>query len=97
MRRLAPWLALSVMLALLVGIGGGYLYVYRTYLHPPDFSGPGTGSLVVRIFPGDTADAVGQRLQRAGVVASARAFENAAEVSGQALSLSRVTTGCTST
>jgi UPF0755 protein len=87
MRRLAPWLALSVVLALLVGIGGGYLYVYRTYLHPPDYSGPGTGTLVVRVLPGDTADAVGQRLQRAGVVASARAFENAAKASGQGSSL----------
>jgi UPF0755 protein len=87
MRRLAPWLALSVVLALLVGAGAGYLYVYRTYLHPADFSGPGTGSLVVHIYPGDTASVVGQRLQRAGVVASARAFENAAKSSGQGSAL----------
>jgi UPF0755 protein len=86
-RRLAPWLALSVVLALLIGAGGGYFYVYRTYLHPPDFSGPGTGSLVVRIFPGDTAGVVGQRLQQEGVVASARAFSNAAKVSGQGTAL----------
>ncbi|HEV3293559.1 MAG TPA: endolytic transglycosylase MltG, partial [Streptosporangiaceae bacterium] len=86
-RRLAPWLALSVVLALLIGAGGGYYYVYRTYLHPPDFSGPGTGSLVVRIFPGDTASVVGQRLQQEGVVASARAFSNAAKVSGQGTAL----------
>ena len=86
-RRLAPWLALSVVLALLIGAGGGYFYVYRTYLHPPDFAGPGTGSLVVRIYPGDTAAVVGQRLQREGVVASARAFSNAAKVSGQGTAL----------
>jgi peptidoglycan lytic transglycosylase G len=86
-RRLAPWLALSVVLALLIGAGGGYYYVYTHYLHPPDFSGPGTGSLVVRIYPGDTAVVVGQRLQRESVVASARAFSNAAKVSGQGSAL----------
>jgi UPF0755 protein len=87
MRRLAPWLALSVVLALLIGAGAGYFYVYRTYLHPPDFAGPGTSGRVVRIFPGDTAAVVGQRLQQQGVVASARAFSNAAKASGQGSSL----------
>ena len=86
-RRLAPWLALSVVLALLIGAGAGYFYVYRTYLHPPDFSGPGTTTHVVRIFPGDTASLVGQRLQQEGVVASARAFSNAAKASGQGTAL----------
>jgi len=86
-RRLAPWLALSVVLALLIGAGGGYFYVYTHYLHPPDFSGPGTSTVVVRIFPGDTAAVVGQRLQQEGVVASARAFSNAAKVSGQGSAL----------
>jgi UPF0755 protein len=87
MRRLAPWLALSVILALLIGVGGGYFYVYTHYLHPPDFSGPGTGTLVVRINQGDTASVVGQRLQQEGVVASARAFSNAAKASTQGRAL----------
>jgi peptidoglycan lytic transglycosylase G len=86
-RRWAPWLALSVVVALLLGAGAGYLYVYRTYLHPPDFAGPGTTPRVVRIYPGDTAALVGQRLQQDGVVASARAFSNAAKASGQGSSL----------
>jgi peptidoglycan lytic transglycosylase G len=86
-RRWAPWLALSVVVALLVGAGAGYYYVYRTYLHPPDFAGPGTTPRVVRIFPGDTATVVGQRLQQDGVVASARAFSNAAKASGQGSAL----------
>jgi UPF0755 protein len=86
-RRWAPWLALSVVVALLLGAGAGYFYVYRTYLHPPDFAGPGTTVRVVRIYPGDTAGAVGQRLQQDGVVASARAFSNAAKASGQGSSL----------
>jgi UPF0755 protein len=87
MRRLAPWLALSVVLALVIGAGAGYFYVYRTYLHPPDFAGPGTSVHVVRIYPGDTAAVVGQRLQQEGVVASARAFSNAAKASGQGSAL----------
>jgi UPF0755 protein len=87
LRRVAPWLALSVVLALLIGAGAGYLYVYRTYLHPSDFSGEGTGSVVVRVVQGDTASVVGQRLETAGVVASARAFSNAAKASGQGTAL----------
>ena len=78
---------MSVVLALLIGAGGGYFYVYTHYLHPPDFSGPGTSTVVVRIFPGDTAAVVGQRLQQEGVVASARAFSNAAKVSSQGRAL----------
>jgi UPF0755 protein len=58
-------------------------YYYRTYLHPPDYSGPGTGSVVVAIHKNDTASAVGQRLAQLGVVASARAFANAAKSSGR--------------
>jgi UPF0755 protein len=76
-----------VVVALLLGAGAGYYYVYRTYLHPPDFAGPGTTTRVVRIFPGDTATVVGQRLQQDGVVASARAFSNAAKASGQGSAL----------
>jgi UPF0755 protein len=87
MRRLAPWLALSVVVALVIGAGAGYFYVYRTYLHPPDFAGAGTAPHVVRIFPGDTASVVGQRLQQEGVVASSRAFSNAAKASGQGTAL----------
>ena len=61
--------------------------MYRTYLHPPDFAGPGTRPVVVRIYPGDSASTVGQRLQRLGVVASARAFSNAAKTSGRGSAL----------
>ncbi|HCU94941.1 MAG TPA: endolytic transglycosylase MltG [Actinobacteria bacterium] len=87
MRRVAPWLALGVLAILFLGVGGAGFYYYRTYLHPPDYSGPGTGSVIVRIHPGDTATTVGQRLQQLGVVASARAFANAAKNSGQGTAL----------
>jgi UPF0755 protein len=86
-RRLAPWIALAVILAVLGAAGGGYYYVWHTYLHPPDYSGDGTGSVTVQIKPGDAAATVGERLQALGVVASARAFENAAKASGQGSAL----------
>jgi UPF0755 protein len=87
MRRIAQWLALSVVLLLLLGAGAAYYYVNHYYLHPPDYSGSGTGWVTVQIYPGDSAAVVGQRLQRLGVVETARAFENAAKASGQGSSL----------
>ena len=70
-------LSVFVLFAAVVG-GVGYHY-YRTYFNPPDFSGPGTGTVVVQILPGDAALTVGDRLAALGVVASGRAFENAAK------------------
>ena len=87
MRRVAQWLALSVVLLLVLGAGAAYYYVDHYYLHPPDYTGSGTGWVTVRIYPGDSAATVGQRLQQAGVVETARAFQNAAKASGQGSSL----------
>jgi UPF0755 protein len=47
--------------------------------HPPDYSGPGTGRVVVQVMSGDTPTSLGPRLQQAGVVESSRAFVLAAE------------------
>jgi UPF0755 protein len=87
MRRIAQWLALSVVLLLVLGAGAAYYYVDHYYLHPPDYTGAGTGWVTVQIYPGDSAATVGQRLQQAGVVETARAFQNAAKASGQGSSL----------
>ena len=87
MRRAAPWLALAVLAIVLGVAGAGFFYVWRTYLHPADYSGPGTGSVVVHIEPGETAAQVGQQLLNLGVVASVRAFSNAAKASGHGSSL----------
>ena len=87
MRRAAPWLALGILVVLLAGVGGTLFYYYRTYLHPPDYPGAGTGSVVVQIHAGDTASIVGRRLQQLGVVASERAFANAAKGSGRGTAL----------
>ncbi len=78
-RRLAPWIALLVILIPL-GIAGKYVYgLYQNKYHPADYSGPGTGSVQVHVNQGDTASSLGPELVNLGVVASARAFVLAAE------------------
>jgi uncharacterized YceG family protein len=81
-RRAAPWIALTVLVAALAVVGGVGFYVYRTYFHPANYSGPGTGSVTVHITSGESATQVGQQLLQLGVVASVRAFSNAAKASG---------------
>jgi len=87
MRRAAAWIALTVLVVVLACVGGAAYYVWSTYLHPPDYAGPGTGSVTVQIKPGETATQVGQQLQALGVVASVRAFSNAAKASGRGSAL----------
>ena len=75
-------LASLLVFVLVAGAGGAVIYhYYRTYINPPDFSGAGTGSVLVQIMPGQSASAVGERLAALGVVASGRAFSNAAKAS----------------
>jgi UPF0755 protein len=87
MRRAAPWIALLVLVLVLGGAGGAFFYFWHNYLHPPDYTGAGTGIVKVQIKPGETATQVGEQLQAQGVVASARAFANAAKASGKGSSL----------
>ena len=79
-RRLAPWVALLVILTPLL-IGGLYVYhIYENKYHPADYAGAGTSPTVnVEVQSGDTAFSLGPRLVQLGVVASSRAFELAAE------------------
>ena len=78
-RWLAPLVALLVIL-IPVGIGGSYAYsFYMSKYHPSDYSGPGTGRLVVQVPPGASPTSLGPELVKLGVVASARAFVLAAE------------------
>jgi UPF0755 protein len=70
---------LTVFVLLIVAAGGVGYHYYHEYIAPPDFSGPGTGSVVVQIKPGQFADQIGLTLAGDGVVASARAFSNAAK------------------
>jgi UPF0755 protein len=78
-RWLAPLVALVVIL-IPVGIGGSYAYsFYMNRYHPADYSGPGTGRVVVQVPSGASASSLGPELVKLGVVASARAFVLAAE------------------
>ncbi len=83
LRKIMPRVFLGLLLLILLAGGGMAYHIYRTYIHPPDYAGPGTGSVVVHIPAGDTATAIGTLLQDKGVVASARAFGNAAKASPQ--------------
>lgn len=65
-------LLLGVVLAaqVLVPIVGGFL-------EKKDFDGPGTGSTTIVVHQGDTGHAIGETLQKAGVVKTTEAFEKA--------------------
>jgi UPF0755 protein len=88
--RFAGLVATLGILAILVPLGIGGFYAYRAisaHFFPADYSGAGTGHITVQIKPGDTATTVGDRLFAMGVVASARAFVNAAEHSQKSSAL----------
>jgi UPF0755 protein len=82
-RRRLRWLApLSALLVIVLLLGtAGYFGVkyYRNKYDPPDYAGPGTGSVTVHVPSGATAITLGPTLQSLGVVASDRAFVKAAE------------------
>jgi UPF0755 protein len=86
-RFLAPLLAF-VVLAGIIGGGGyfGYLWLSDA-LVPDDYTGQGTGEVVVEIKDGQSASEVAEELERLGVVASARAFSNAIGNAGKSGSL----------
>ncbi|MEV0627425.1 endolytic transglycosylase MltG [Nonomuraea wenchangensis] len=74
---IAPLLAF-VVLAGIIGGGGYYGYLWLSdALVPDDYTGQGTGEVVIQIQDGQSASEVAQELERQGVVASARAFTNA--------------------
>ena len=78
-RRLAPWVALLVILVA-IAIPGLYAYhLYQNKYHPADYAGPGTGSITVDVQSGDTASSLAPELVSKGVIASTRAFILAAE------------------
>lgn len=76
---------LAVLIALAVLVGGGYLaYSYGMdaikdrFSPPPDYSGPGTGSVVVEVEEGQAATDIARTLVRKHVVKSVEAFTDAA-------------------
>ncbi|MGH3421077.1 MAG: endolytic transglycosylase MltG, partial [Streptosporangiaceae bacterium] len=86
-RWIAPLVALLVILVP-IAIGGAYGYsYYQNKYHPADYSGPGTGYLLIQVTSGDTATSLAPKLQQLGVVASSRAFVLAAEHSTSSVGL----------
>ncbi len=86
--------ALVAVVALVVVAGGLFLAVggagsrLRAFLSgPADYPGPGSGSVQVVIAPGDTATAIGEKLQKAGVVESVGAFVAAARADSRSTSI----------
>jgi UPF0755 protein len=78
-RWLAPMIALLVILIPLA-VGGSYAYsLYMSKYHPADYSGAGTGHVVVQVTSDETPTGLGPTLAKLGVVASSRAFVLAAE------------------
>lgn len=68
-----------LLIALIVAVGWFAVRPIWHYFHPSDYSGQGSGSVQVVVHPGDSAEQIGQTLQADGVVASVRAFTDAAK------------------
>jgi UPF0755 protein len=86
-RWIAPLVALLVIVVPLA-VGGVWAYsLYMSKYHPADYSGDGSGSVVVQVVSGDTPTSLGPKLVKLGVVASSRAFVLAAEHSTSSVGL----------
>ncbi|MDF5751980.1 endolytic transglycosylase MltG [Spongiactinospora sp. TRM90649] len=84
---LAPMLAI-IILAGIFGGGGYYGYHWlRDAMVPDDFTGQGSGEIVVEVRQGASAAEIADLLEKQGVVASARAFTNAVDAAGKSASL----------
>ena len=90
-RRRLGWIApLAALLVIVIPLAVGGVYAYSLYMskyHPADYSGGGTGSVVVQVPSGASAVSFGPELVKLGVVASSRAFVLAAEHSSNPVGL----------
>jgi UPF0755 protein len=80
-RRGPTGVLLALVVLLILGGGavlGGKALLSRFGGPAPDYAGPGTGQVTVQVVKGATASGIGEALERAGVVKSAKAFRNVA-------------------
>ncbi|MCU1594313.1 MAG: aminodeoxychorismate lyase, partial [Frankiales bacterium] len=68
-----------VLLALVAAVVLGGRAIYDRTFGAPDYSGAGTGTVVVQVASGDTARDIGDTLVAKGVVKSTKAFTKAAK------------------
>lgn len=80
-------IAVVVVLLVVGGAIGGIRAVRGLFGSSSDYSGAGSGSVVVQVHPGDSLSAIGQTLADAGVVASVSAFVDAANADPKAASI----------
>ncbi len=90
--RTRSGIAVVLSVLLLAGLAAGGLLGVRALVSAVapssgDYPGPGTGSVVVQVRPGDTAGAIAATLVRAGVVKSEAAFRRAAAADERSRSL----------
>ncbi|TVT09667.1 endolytic transglycosylase MltG [Amycolatopsis bartoniae] len=83
-RKLFRWVAALAVIAL---IGGGAWYGIDQVFGYDDYDGSGDSDVLVEIGQGDSTNAIGSELTKAGVVASAKAFVKASEDNSKVLSL----------
>jgi UPF0755 protein len=85
--RAAPLIAALVVVLVLAGAAAAALAGVHRLSHlfggAADYSGQGSGRVVVAVSPGETADQVGQTLFADGVVASVAAFDDACNANSQ--------------
>lgn len=76
--RLAALLAVVIIFAILGGVAWGGYSVVHAITYTPDYTGAGSGSVLVHIETGASTRSIAQTLQKDGVVKSAKAFDKAA-------------------
>ncbi|WP_433500908.1 endolytic transglycosylase MltG [Sphaerimonospora sp. CA-214678] len=90
-QRRKGYVATLFAVVIIVGVLGGAGYYgfnwVRGVMIPKDYTGEGSGEVVVEINEGATASDIAQMLEDEGVVASARAFVNAVGAAGKSSSL----------
>ncbi len=79
-RRRSKWTVLLGVLVLGAAAAGAWLGlrpIVAGFMEPKDYPGPGTGSVIFKVDPGDSGVSIGRNLQKAGVVKTVQAFLDA--------------------
>jgi UPF0755 protein len=84
--RLLLVLTAGLVALVVVGVVFVVLPIWR-HFHPSDYSGNGSGTVIVEVHPNDAASDIGTTLKQDGVVASVTAFTDAAKANTQSRSI----------